>query len=114
MVRAGRIGGAELGQGTLSNISPNAVRRVFAILSGTSGSGGTSIAFTQGQTLMSAVKGAWAIIYEDTSALMTGSVSWHLATITNGTIYVNPGLGVNRKVRALVLIIGTPDTLRLP
>ena len=114
MVRAGRIGGAELGQGTLSYIQPNAIRRVFAILSGTSGSGGTSIALTQGVTLMSAVKGAWAIKYEDAAGKSTGSLMWHLATIDGGTLYLNPGEGVNKKQRALVLIIGTPDTLRLP
>jgi len=112
MVRSGRLTAADLGLGTLTHILPSSTRRVFAVLTGTTGSGGTSLAFTQGETLMSAVKGAWVTILEDTS-VGTGSYNWHLATIDGGTIAINPGLGVNRKRRVVALIIGTPDELSI-
>lgn len=113
MVRSGRLTAADLGLGTLTHILPSSTRRVFAVLTGTTGSGGTSLAFTQGETLMSVVKGAWVTIREDTSAVGTASYNWHLATIDGGTIYINPGLEVNRKRRVVTLIIGTPDELSI-
>lgn len=113
MVRSGRLTAADLGLGTLTNINITATRRVFAILSGTTGTGGTAIEFTQGVTLMSVVKGAWAIRYDENRAQGTGSIQWIFGSVDGGTFELNPGPLVLAHYRALVLVIGTPDELQI-
>lgn len=113
MVRSGRLTAADLGLGTLTYITPTATRRIFAILSGTTGTGGSACTFTQGVTKMSVVKGAWAVRYDERKAQGTGSIQWIFGSVDGGTFSMNPGPGVLAKYRFLVLVIGTPDELQI-
>jgi len=106
MVRSGRLTAADLGLGTLTYITPTATRRVFAILSGTTGTGaaGTSVIFSHVNTKMSVIKGAWGVNY-----IEKGTYPWNVGTIDGGTLYMN--VKNIKKTRGLFLIIGTPDEL---
>ena len=114
MVRSGRLTAADLGLGTLTYITPTATRRVFAILTGTTGTGGSACTFSQAQTLMSVVKGAWIIRYgELEKGKGSGSLQWTFGSVDGGTFSVNPGPSINKSYRFMALVIGTPDELRI-
>lgn len=114
MARSGRWAGATMGVGTLSNYDQDAGRKIFAILSGTTGNGGTAVQFTQGETYMSAVDAVFVTVWGTTLATGTGSVSWEIDDISGGTFSIGPGPGVGTEIPFKAIAIGSPDINRIP